>query len=110
MSDYYPDKYCILKLTNKETGETHYRVFATFYGGYIYGDSWKMNSGIESAKMLAGGCIEFLGTSGSTYGCNIHSYGVGGWHASVLRSIIEKQKDLVDIEVMEDRDWIEFFG
>lgn len=110
MSDYYPDMYCVIKLTNKETGETHYRVFATFYGGYLSGDTWKLNSGIESVKRVSEDEIEFVGSSGSTYRCHESQYGTGGWTGGVLQQIIEKQKDFIDIEILESRDWVQFFS
>ncbi len=45
MSDYTPDKWLMVKLTNKNN-EFHYRIFACWYGGYLGSDSWKLNSGV----------------------------------------------------------------
>jgi len=42
MSDYYPDRWVVVKIGE----ENLYKVFACWYGGYARGDSWKLNSGI----------------------------------------------------------------
>ena len=70
---YNPDKWVILKITNKATGEVHYRVFATWYGGYTQCEEWKLNSGIEKV-IVADYHYVFVGTSGSEYICNKETY------------------------------------
>lgn len=42
---YYPDGWKIVKLVSEQHGE-HHRVAAGWSGGYLTGDSWKLNSGI----------------------------------------------------------------
>ena len=44
--EYCPDRWLVVKITTKETGKVHYRVFATWHGGYLGSDSWKLNSDI----------------------------------------------------------------
>ena len=98
MSDYNPDKWLMVKLTNKDD-KSHYRIFACWYGGYLDGDSWKMNSGVtkitEDEKEY-----HFEGSSGSVYHCNKSMYGVSGYGAGVLGNLIEKSKDTVAIEIL----------
>lgn len=62
---YTPDAWRIVKVTNPE-GETHFRVFAGWYGGFAGSDSWKMNSGITKVETF-GKEIHFHGASGSIY-------------------------------------------
>lgn len=81
--DYRPDKWVVIKITNKETAEVHYRVFATWYGGYCGSDSWKMNSGIVSV-VKRGGFFEFSGESGSVYFCHENCWGTSGYGQSIL--------------------------
>lgn len=68
MSDYAPDVWVVIKVTPKDEPPI-YRVLAGWYGGYLNGDSWKINSGIteftESDKF-----IEFGGYTGSVYKCH----------------------------------------
>ena len=44
---YTPDGWMIVKITGTNP---HYRVFGSWRGGYLSGDSWRMNSGIISVK------------------------------------------------------------
>lgn len=60
-----PDSWSIIKITRK-TGELEYKVFAGWAGGYLNGDSWKLNSGIKSYRKLET-AIEVDGYSGSCY-------------------------------------------
>jgi len=88
MSEYTPDKWLIVKITN-DMNESHYRVFASWYGGYLGSDSWQMNSGITKVTENDG-YYEFEGTSGSTYNCRKNSYGASGYGSNILSGLIEK--------------------
>lgn len=65
MSTYTPDCFVILKI--KYEDETLYKVLAGFGGSYLYGDSWKLNSGIVSYTVDDEGYYNLEGYSGSTY-------------------------------------------
>ena len=89
MTDYTPDKWLILKINNTLKNESHYRIFASWYGSYLGSDSWKMNSGIT--KVIEEGVRYFFeGTSGSIYNCRKGCYGASGYGSSVLSGLIEK--------------------
>ena len=64
--DYAPDKWLILKISGIDP---HYKVFGVWAGGYLYGDSWRMNSGIVRSTD-GDEFINFYGSSGSCYSCN----------------------------------------
>ena len=98
MTDYTPDKWVVIKLTNKHTA-MHYRVFACWYGGFAGSDSWQLNSG-ETKITEDDRSYYFEGSSGSVYQCNKLAYGTNGYGHGVLTNMIEKSKDSVLIEVM----------
>ena len=71
MSEYYPDKWMIIRI---EGTDPHFRVFGSWSGGYLDGDSWRLNSGIESV-VEDGNYYNFIGHSGSVYRCHKEMYG-----------------------------------
>ena len=60
-----PDRYIIVKITNEGTDDL-YKVFATWIGGYLGNDAWRMNSGIVSVRD-EDAAFMFVGASGSEY-------------------------------------------
>ena len=60
MNVYQPDLWVVLKIGDM------YKVFGSWYGGYLHGDSWRLNSGIREVKIIDNK-IEFHGYSGSVY-------------------------------------------
>jgi hypothetical protein len=104
--DYYPDKWVVVKVSSDKG--THYRVFATWSGGYLQGDSWKLNSGIERVE-VDGDTYNFIGASGSSYFCNKNSYGTTLYGQSVLTSLIaDAEVQALMITVEWDQDFTEF--
>lgn len=105
--DYSPDRWAVIKLQPNNGDRHHYRVFGTWGGSYLSGQSWKMNSGIESVEEN-NGYLYFDGHSGSVYRCYKESYGFFSYGMSVLSNIIEDSKEYVTITVMpEDTNWLE---
>lgn len=103
---YTPDRWVVIKLTNKE-GKIHYRVFGTWYGGYTSGSSWRMNSGINKAADDVG-YYRFYGSSGSVYECKKGNYGTSGYSSAVLHDLATRSKEANGIvtDIMpEDTDW-----
>jgi hypothetical protein len=80
MSVYNPDKWCIVKIVGNST---HYRVFGSWSGGYLDGDSWRMNSGITRVGE-DDNFYYVYGASGSCYNCHKESYGANGYGYAVL--------------------------
>ena len=89
MSEYTPDKWLIVKLTDTNKNESHYRVFACWYGGYLGSDSWQMNSGITKVTET-GDYYFFEGSSGSVYNCRKGCYGASGYGSGILNGLIAK--------------------
>ena len=101
-----PDKWLGLKISGDD-GSTCYRIFASWYGGYLSGDSWRMNSGVVKASLIDD-LYSFEGSSGSIYLCRKNNYGAGGYAWGVLNDMIDKATEInVKVEIMpEDTDWL----
>jgi hypothetical protein len=100
MNVYQPDLWVVLKIGDM------YKVFGSWYGGYLHGDSWRLNSGIREVKIIENK-IEFHGYSGSVYECllNKQSYGTSGYSGGILANLLE---DHGNISVMPfDTNWSE---
>lgn len=82
---YHPDKWVLVKLPNSAR-EDDYRVFGTWAGSYLHGDSWRMNSGVKSFEE-AGGDAVVGGESGSQYFIRLDSYGTTLYGSSVLATL-----------------------
>ena len=105
MVDYYPDKWVVIQIsTDDETRYPSYKVFGSWHGGYLDGDSWRMNSGIKSVS-VDGDLILFEGFSGSTYHCHKDTYGMSSFASGVMANLIEKAS--VEVAILdEDTDWL----
>jgi hypothetical protein len=105
--EYNPDKWVGVKITSANTPPI-YKIFACWYGGYLSGDSWKLNSGITKAT-LNDNRYYFEGASGSVYVCNNDSYGTSGYGHGVLFNLIEtSDNNGISVEVLpEDTNWLE---
>lgn len=97
---YTPDSWVIIKM--KSRNETFYKVLGGWSSSYIYGSSWRLNSGTVSVEE-DGDHYEFLGNSGSTYRCHKESYGLRTSTIPIWDTM--KRRYPEDVEVLEDRDW-----
>ena len=86
-----PDKWMLVRITGTDP---HWRIFATWYGGYLGSDSWRLNSGVTSVEDKDE-WYDFHGHSGSLYRCHKESYGVSSYGQSVLTGLVEKS-DLLE--------------
>jgi len=94
-----PDKWVVIKIGEESPV---YKVFASWYGGYLDGDSWKMNSGITKIEETDKSFL-FHGYSGSIYECNKNSYGTNSYSEQVLNNIMEiGNKNGFPIEVLPE--------
>jgi hypothetical protein len=93
---YSPDEWLVIRI--KPTNI--YRVFASWYGGYTLGDSWRINSGITKVMVLDE-YYYFSSYSGSTYECHKDHYGVSPYGSQVVSGIIENIHGLdMEVEIM----------
>jgi len=103
-----PDEWLVLRFDNGKEEELFYKVFASWYGGYLDGDRWKLNSGITTVEEDEESFL-FSGHSGSQYHCKKGAYGGGPMYTSnMLTKIIEHGgKSNVEITIIpEDTDWL----
>lgn len=97
MSTYTPDKWVILKLNNK--GETAYKVLAGWSGGYLDGQSWKINSGITKVEE-DDNYLLFHGYSGSVYKCHKRGYGTN----MIMNGVLAQLEDVPDVQIMKEEE------
>lgn len=115
MSYYYPDKFSILKITSPTLGILIYKVLGGWNGSFTTGESWRLNSGIESVKVQQTPEYleyEFYGYSGSVYNCADITEGFTSMSYNALQDYIEKVKGSgVSIELITLKDFLnEFTG
>ena len=104
---YKPDKFVLVKVTSDKEPTGFYRVFASWYGGYLSGDSWKMNSGCTSVEILED-CYIFTGESGSEYICHKDTYGCTAYSAGVLYNLkVEGNLHGIILEEVQEEDLLE---
>lgn len=99
---YKPDRWVVLKLP------AGYKVLAGWSGGYLDGDSWRLNSGIKDVGVEAEHYL-FYGYSGSIYRCHRDSYGFNSASLGMYNTIKEHaDRTGVICEMMpEDTKWME---
>jgi hypothetical protein len=100
MTEYNPDSWVVIKMTHND--KTFYKVLGGWSSSYLYGDSWRLNSGIERVE-LEGDVYKFDGSSGSVYSCHKENYGLRASTAYVWDMMKEKYPD--QVELLEDCDW-----
>ena len=103
MSDYYPDKWVVVKIgTELYMSDPIYKVFASWYGGFAGSDSWKLNSGITKAT-LEDDVYAFEGSSGSIYHCHKNIYGTNMYGQGVLDQMITNAKARgITMEILDE--------
>ena len=79
---YSPDVWVILKISRQEA-EPEYRVLGGWYGGFLNGDSWRINSGIVRVEREED-YYAFFGASGSCYRCHKGAYRMSSMTASAF--------------------------
>ena len=76
-----PNSWVILEI--KQDNDTPiYKILASWYGGYLGGDEWKLNSGIKEVKRSEE-FVDFIGHSGSIYRCHRNCERFSGIMSSV---------------------------
>lgn len=99
---YTCDNWVVIKIGGEDP---HYRVLVGTSGGYLDGDSWRMNSGIVSVRE-DDDYYYFAGASGSEYRCNKGSYTLRMNNAGTWAAMQEQHGDLVSL-MDADTNWFE---
>ena len=111
MNEYFPDRWMLVKISGTDP---HYRVFGSWSGGYLDGDSWRLNSGVVKCveSETYPDRYEFIGHSGSKYICHKETYGIKSlYNNGVLYDYCERSHGTMEVveEMPEDLinfDWI----
>ena len=101
MSNYKPDNWVVIKM---DGDDPHYRVLGGWRGGYLDGDSCRMNSGITRVDDADEDWF-FYGSSGSVYRCNKRSYTLRMNNAGTWAQLQKLHGDQVKM-MPEDTDWL----
>jgi hypothetical protein len=101
VKEYNADNWVVLKF---DGDDPHYRVLAGWSGGYITGNSWRMNSGITKVEEDES-FFYFYGSSGSRYRCNKEVYMLRMNTAGAWARLQELHGDKVEM-LPEDTDWM----
>jgi hypothetical protein len=99
MIDYRLDSWVILRVELEE--ETYYKVLGGCSGGYLDGDSWRMNSGIESIE-VKDNVYHFHGASGSIYEVPISREGLAVSFMYIYDQLKEMHGDKIEIVPVEE--------
>lgn len=92
--EYNPNRWVVLAIYDGDT--VLHKVLAGWYGGYLDGDSWQLNSGITKIEE-DGDYYLFHGYSGSIYKCNKNGYGFTGLTAGIYKSLKDKASSSIDL-------------
>ena len=106
-----PERWVVVKIDNN-IDTPFYKVFATWAGGYLDGDRWKLNSGIKSVESDED-YYYFIGHSGSCYKCHKKGYGTASSYGEgVLMDMFENAyKTNVTVSILsEDNEWEELLN
>lgn len=101
-----PNKWMLVRITGSDP---HWRIFATWSGSYLHGDSWKLNSGIEAVEDKDD-YFEFKSYSGNIYRCHKNGYGITVYGAGVLESLLKTSGDRMKAIWEEPTDILECIG
>ena len=108
MSHYKPDNWVILHI--KSDDAEIYKVLAGWSGGYLDGDSWKLNSGIVGIyDNTVDNCFDVVGHSGSVYHLHKEACRVSMATSGVLDAFMNRDDLEVNIIPFEDIEGLEFF-
>ena len=100
-----PDSWVVLKVKAGKGTFPFYKVLAGWSGGYLSGDSWRINSGVTTVKE-EGDYYQFYGKSGSCYRCRKETYGLRMSTAGVYKDLCLQQEFKGQIILMpEDTKW-----
>lgn len=101
MMNYTPDRWIVLEVNNGK--EVINKVFAGWYGGYLDGDSWKLNSGNVKEEEFEDRW-EFTGYSGSVYICYKSAFGMSAYMDGILAGWLNVITEPASIKILESYD------
>ena len=100
MKKYIPDYWVIVEITS--SNDKVRKVFASWYGGFINGDSWRLSSGITEILDINDEYYEIHNESGSVYICNKNRYGMSLYAESVYADLIRKKSEDIEFFILDE--------
>ena len=102
--EYTPDRWRIVEITPKDIcNPPYFRILASWYGGFVGSDSWKLSSGITEVKDKDT-YWEVPNYSGSVYILYKNRKGMSSLGSSVLARYKSDAEDLMTINECEIED------
>jgi hypothetical protein len=105
--DYIPDRWVVVKLAKED--KSVYKILGGWLGGYLDGDSWRLNSGISKVEK-EGDTFKFHGYSGSIYICRERSYGTTMLSNSIATLLAKQGAVVLTKSEALDIDWDKELG
>lgn len=103
-----PDRWVIVKITNPE--ETFYKVLVGWSGGFLDGDSWRMNSGIADIEIRDESYV-FIGESDSRYYCHREGYGMNNIMHSIAAVMLNDAEKLEhSVKFLMEQEFLALLG
>lgn len=109
MIGYNPHKWLMVQIKGPDP---HYRILGSWMGGYLDGDSWRLNSGVVRVEE-ENDYYHFYGSSGSCYTCRKANYGAHLFGYNVLDKYQKEAPDMIfplseeeALKVIESEEWI----
>lgn len=95
---YRPDSWSVLEIKTED--QTIHKIIVGFVGGYLYGDSWRINSGIVSIEETDKLYIVH-GVSKSVYLLSKHCEGVRGYAAIIAASLLTPSEGVKVVQMKD---------
>jgi len=103
---YSPDSWELVKVTTNS--KVHYRILAGWSGSYMYGNSYKLSSGFDSADQVVNLPYNWKipQSSGSVYILSKNSEKPSVATVGVLKSVMQQNTNVV-LEVISMKDFVQ---
>ena len=100
---YNPDKWALANFTFEKENAEEIKVVATWYGGYLDGDSWRFSSGVTKIEEDENFYL-FHNNSGSIYKCHKKAEGMGSYTAMIFRNYEKSHKaKVITVEELKEK-------
>lgn len=102
--NYTPDTYQFIHLSSDQDTDVIVKLFAVWVGGYLAGDSWKLNSGVTKI-VKEDDVFHVHGYSGSVYTISSEQAPMTSYGSDILSKILDsgaRQGIKVELISLED--------
>ena len=100
-SEYTPDRWVILEIVEEQS--KIYKILSGWCGGYVYGDAWRMSSGITDITDNDH-YYTITNESGSVYLCHKESYGMSAYMSEIYNDFEQNKSENININIIKVED------